>query len=718
MMLFPLYLAALGVSAGIVGAFGRRLIAMGGYITDFDAGIAAAVMVAGAYILVQSAYGALIQFLKPYRGKGPYITECLSLLSAVVLLLFLLNVPVAWPHPKLAEVEPALYLLAFGALHVFFKLATLFAATQSPQATPVRVLPYLVVMALAYMGMHYGFGGWYGSLKGVRTAELTATAPVRIGDTYAEARRLTEGLLYPLKVMPGDGQHLTMRWANPVESAAPIETIHVTCSFFRTGDEEPLGAIKETLTLTESNWFEMRVDRATIPEGADSTGIFWNLDEEPEWVRQTGLRPAFTSGREMLLSGPFVHQSPQSFDRPNIVVILVEGLGADHMELMGYHRETSPKLTALGGRSIVWENAFTPCPDTYSTTMTLFTGLSPLVHGSTDVQMAPPPASGYLPELMRDAGYVTVAFTEGEGTDQSDLVFGSGMEAGFQLFNPVFPQEPLTQDSTGPAPLVPKGARVTLQHAAEWIREHRETERYLMFIRLRELRTPVALKRYGKGYIKPWENVPQPIDVYDTAVADVDKQLGLFLDRLREMGSLEDTCIAVTSPYGLDFSEPGRGAWRRGGKGTPRLTEESLHVPLILSLPEGIGRVRRGMVSLDALAVTLADLAGVSLGNGVTGRGLLEYDVSEEPIAIMGDPVAFSLRSEEWRYNWQSGLKLGTFARIAPPRSLELIDISEYKEKQWSRDFLPTEPQLARALATQLEAYVAPLMASPPSGTP
>lgn len=710
-MFFPLYLAALGISAGIVGAFGRRLIAMGGYITDFEAGIAAVIMVAGGYVLIESAYGALIQFLKPYKGKGPHITECLSLLSAVVLVPFLMNVSVPWPHPKLAEVEPAIYLLAFGALHVFFKLATLFAATQSPPATPVRVVPYLVVAGLAFLGMQYGFNQWYTSLKGVRTAAPAEAKPVRIGDTYADGRRVTEGLVYQFHTLPGSGEHLTLRWASPVDAAAPIETIHVTCSFFRPGEEEPIGSVKETLALSESDWFEMRVGAESIPDGTETCGIYWNLDEEPEWVRQTGLRPAFTSGREMLLSGPFVHHDPRSFERPNVVVILVEGLGADHMNLLGYERLTTPKLTLLGGRSMVWENAFTACPDTYSTTMTLFTGLSPLSHGSKDGRMTPPPATGYLPVLMRDAGYATVAFTEGEGTDGQDLVYGSGIEAGFQLFNAHFPQEPLTQDSAGPAPLAPKGSRITLQRAAEWIREHREQERYLMFIRLRELRNPFVLKRYGKGYIKPWERIPQPLDVYDTVVEDVDKQLGLFLDRLREMGSLDDTCVVITSPYGLDFSEPGRGAWRRGGPGVPRLTEESCHVPLIISLPEGIGRTRQGLVSLNALGVTLADLSRVVLDTGTADRSLLDYTPAEEPVTIMGDPVQLSLRTLEWRYTWQSGLRAINFARAVPAESLELIHIDDYKEKKWSRDYRQSEPQLTRALSTQLEAYIAPFAA-------
>src|SRR5690606_14192984 len=103
-----LYLAALGISAGIVGAFGRRIVALGGYVTDFETGIAAAVVVACGYIVLQAAYGALIQAIKPYKSKGPHLTECLSLLMALALVPYLMNLPVPWPHPKLAELEPAI----------------------------------------------------------------------------------------------------------------------------------------------------------------------------------------------------------------------------------------------------------------------------------------------------------------------------------------------------------------------------------------------------------------------------------------------------------------------------------------------------------------------------------------------------------------------------------------------------------------------------------
>ena len=371
-MFFPLYLAAMGVSAGIVGVFGRRLLAHSGYVPNFDAGLAAAAMIACAYIIIQCAYGGVIQLIKPYKGKGPHLTEIISLLSALILVPYLLNVPIPWPHPKLAELEPLIYLAAFGGLHVFFKLATLFAATQSPPATPIRVLPYVGIAFAAYLGAQMGFNSWYQSLSVVRTASLEAAQPARVGDTYAWSHRVTEGLQYPLDARQGSKEHMTLRWANPDEAGQAIGTLHVTCTFYDASGENALGSWKDTVALEEMNWATERIPEDVIPEGTARMGIYWNQEEESEWIQQTGLRPAQDSGAAMLLSGPYFHSAPAAFERPNLVIVLIEGLSADHMELFGYDRQTTPELTALAKRSSVWENTFTACPDTFSTAVTLF----------------------------------------------------------------------------------------------------------------------------------------------------------------------------------------------------------------------------------------------------------------------------------------------------------------------------------------------------------
>lgn len=707
-MLLPVYFAVLAISAGIVGVFGRRAAALGGFVPDFDGGLAVAALSACLYIVSQCGFNALLQVVKPNRGKGPYLTECLSLGSAVILLPYLLNVPIPWPHPKLEELAPLIFLGAFGGAHGFFKLATLFAATQAPIATPARAIPFAVVVFFALIGAQTGYGKWHASLQGLRTGALPEPVPTRLDELVVPVRELVEGIQYPLDILPESGEHLTFRWRLPEAASEPVESMHVTCAFRGEGDGPVLGTLSEIVTLAPDGWLTLRIPAARIPEGSRAMGLSWALREEPAWVTRTGLRPAQISGHTMLMAGPYRHEDIATSKRPNLIVVLVEGLGADHMNLYGYERMTTPQLAELAKGSVLWENAFSNCPDTLSTTVSLFTGLSPLQHGYTGAKAAPLPADvTYLPALLSDDGYATVAFTEGEGPDGDDLVPTMGVDRGFQEFNPDFPQEPRAMTSGGAPVQVPLGARETLQLAADWIRDRIEHERFLVFVRIRELRRPFPLKhRYGDGFIKPWEAVPQGIDVYDTAVTDVDKQLGLFAERLKELGALENSCLLITSPYGLDFSEPERAAWRRGGKGQPRLTEESLRVPLLLTMPEGIGRVRRGQVTLDGMGNTLAQLAGVTLVKNPPVSSLLAESPLDDPIAVWGDPVVLSIRTPEWRLNWNSGRSAETWTPVAAPALQGLYSLAEYREKKWATDQRQRQPELVRALTATLESAV------------
>ena len=122
-------------------------------------------------------------------------------------------------------------------------------------------------------------------------------------------------------------------------------------------------------------------------------------------------------------------------------------------------------------------------------------------------------------------------------------------------------------------------------------------------------------------------------------------------------------------------------------------------------MPEGVGRTRRGLVSLDAMGTTLASLAGVRLSRGSTEASLLEYTPSDDPITVFGDPISLSVRTQEWRLNWNSGLKAGDLSPVSPGYILGLYSLPEYREKKWAVDMQGREPELSRRLAAQLEAY-------------
>ena len=67
--------------------------------------------------------------------------------------------------------------------------------------------------------------------------------------------------------------------------------------------------------------------------------------------------------------------------RPNVVVISIDTLRADHCSFMGYERETTPRLDAFAAEGALVSRAYAPTSTTGPTHASLFTSLYPLGHG-------------------------------------------------------------------------------------------------------------------------------------------------------------------------------------------------------------------------------------------------------------------------------------------------------------------------------------------------
>ncbi|NIO20032.1 MAG: sulfatase-like hydrolase/transferase, partial [Candidatus Aenigmarchaeota archaeon] len=69
-------------------------------------------------------------------------------------------------------------------------------------------------------------------------------------------------------------------------------------------------------------------------------------------------------------------------NRPNVILIVMDTVRADHLSLYGYERETTPNLRKLSEEATVYMNAIAPSDITVSTHASIFTGLYPSSHGA------------------------------------------------------------------------------------------------------------------------------------------------------------------------------------------------------------------------------------------------------------------------------------------------------------------------------------------------
>jgi hypothetical protein len=160
-------------------------------------------------------------------------------------------------------------------------------------------------------------------------------------------------------------------------------------------------------------------------EGSDAEGGFRQLFQESGDVgwqdREIALDPAPERLRFSLaegdvdgdpLWGSVLLLAPEPRLRPNVVLISMDTLGADSLEPPDGPPGVSPILGALRVRGADFRRAYAQYGNTLVSHASLFSGLYPRSHGLYSGNQ-PQLLTSSLVSVLADAGYRTVAFTEG-----------------------------------------------------------------------------------------------------------------------------------------------------------------------------------------------------------------------------------------------------------------------------------------------------------------
>ena len=330
---------------------------------------------------------------------------------------------------------------------------------------------------------------------------------------------------------------------------------------------------------------------------------------------------------------------------PHVVLISLDTLRADRLGCYGYERPTSPVLDALARESFLFEEARANSNQTHVSHMAMFTGLLPPVYsapGKGDPVL--PTEGGALAEVLRGAGYATVAFADG-GYVLEEYGFDRGFERFFSRFERVDDKVDRVLDWLADAeerptflffhtygvhaPYLPglDFDRFTdpdydgpLRERVESQREHLETGGKGSLLQYRE--------RFWDGRVDfTAEDTAYLSDLYDGCVRQVDSEVGRLLDALDERGWLDDAWVVVTSDHGEAFREHGSYEHRQ-------LYEEELRVPLLIRPPGGLDEPRRDprIVGIVDVAPTLLGRVGLAPPGPTQGVDLLDPDVARASV--------------------------------------------------------------------------------------
>jgi arylsulfatase A-like enzyme len=370
-----------------------------------------------------------------------------------------------------------------------------------------------------------------------------------------------------------------------------------------------------------------------------------------------------------LMSG--LPNPPQS---PNVLIIIVDTLRADHLSPYGYSRDTSPYLTQLAQQGVLFENAIAPSSWTLPSHASMLTGLYP--HESR-VQAGKDILSGSLPNLgetMRRRGYRTAAFSANYELFTRDHGFihcFSHYEEYEQSIGGILEKVPLSKLILEALSHVTIGEKFAYfgeknapttervdKNALDWIEKghrpffvvlnyfdlHEPTlppEHYLhMFTTNPKARTQnVYFDEKCTAYaVKPLcaPEMPQIVDVYDGSIRYVDGSIQHLLSELTGRGVLQNTIVVFTSDHGQEFGD--HGIYGHGKS----LYRQVIQVPLIIWKPGLVPASVRvpTPVSTTDIAATILDLTAPDGKQALPGRSLAPLWHSSEAATGWPDPMS------------------------------------------------------------------------------
>jgi arylsulfatase A-like enzyme len=344
--------------------------------------------------------------------------------------------------------------------------------------------------------------------------------------------------------------------------------------------------------------------------------------------------------------------APVTPHRPNVIVVTLDTVRADHLSVYNYPHDTTPNLRRWWQQGATrYTRAFATSDMTLASHASIFTGLLPSEHGAHRRGSRPDtglrPSAETLATRLHQAGFVTA----GIAANAAYLSPRFGFSAGFDYYDARRPPR-----LTAPSPsyffgsallywLLAYGgpdfqfsyrsATQITDQALELLPRLQATGRpFFLFLNMMDAHTPmVAPPSYrhafgvrddGFYWVRDYAELVKEINSgartitkqehanliasYDAAIAYLDAELGRFLATLEARGVLDDSVIVITSDHGELFGRSG--AVGHDGVG---ILPGLLHVPLLIRFPgHHEARSDRRAVSAIDLYPTILETCGLS----------------------------------------------------------------------------------------------------------
>src|SRR6202521_1729077 len=335
----------------------------------------------------------------------------------------------------------------------------------------------------------------------------------------------------------------------------------------------------------------------------------------------------FIAGVSLIfISVSFAFAAPAS--KPNLVLITLDSTRADRMGFLGAKSALTPNLDRLAGESIVFEHAYAQAPGSVVSHATILSGAYPQSTGMSDIGGTLSSSLPYLPDLLKTQGYRAAAFVGSIDLDPWNGL-AQGFDRGFQSYDAgVQP----AGEGTGTSPIQAKRSS-----AANGGQRSAPTRR-----RPDQVVTSAAawLNSNTQAPFFLWIQIDphSAASSYDAGIAAADTAIGKLLATLHQQKLDATTAVVVAASQGESLGAHGEethGIF---------LYDETIHVPLLLKLPEAQLAAKRvsAKVRLVDIAPTLLEIAVIPVPSQMQGQSLLRIAKSSSGGGSAGDQPVYS----------------------------------------------------------------------------
>jgi arylsulfatase A-like enzyme len=444
------------------------------------------------------------------------------------------------------------------------------------------------------------------------------------------------------------------------------------------------------------------------------------------------------------------HKAPQNI-QPNVLLITVDALRADHLGACGNRWIKTPSLDLLASYSIVSCNAYTQQPQTNPALASLLTSTYPSVHG-VRMHMVDrlPDSFDTLAEILKRVGFTTAAVIPWTSLEPAF----SGFHQGFDTYEAFVVNEPEVLRNPATAALAGVYRRVTDQLAvgsavesvlglrqgteaeidgradvtaaasASWLSANAQS-RFFLWVHYFDPHYPWTPPEpwdglYDQSYDGPFDGSMQFIyemregvfrpdarDVqflramYASEVSYADHYIGRMLGQMARMGLLENTIIVLTADHGESLGERGTSwpdgeYWLHGDD----LYDPGVQIPFMVFDPRVAThqRLREPVQQIDVMP-TILDLLRMPIPLQAQGKSIVplaagaESGVDRVAVSVLGNDSTTSIVSAD-------GWKL--VARRGGAPELYNLNTDPYERT----NLVTSAPARALELAQRLDAVV------------